>query len=414
VIGGVTADTNGQLNFAEDVEVFNPRTGEFRKVGSLSGGRAFHSTNLLRSFSWEGPFDVLILGGFSAKQGTAAAAVVLGTDKDLLPLLPGPDTEAAPGLVLRYYPWTEVVGPLKDSPKLLSRFFHSMIAFPDGQTAVAGGWSGYAGGKGVAATDLELLPQPRESVHEGPFPLVRARVGSMAAALSATKAVVFGGNLESTPEALLDEACETLEIQNNTVTAAPATIQTGSALSSLAFGALAFAGQLDNDPHLLLAGGLLIEKGHALKVNPAKTPYRVSEAQNSKVSVGTIEQGVPFTPVAFNASLALSLAGDVYLSGGCPTSCPGNAKLCGTPDVYHYSQGVLSKEAQLNFPRMGHVMTLLPGNLALISGGLDSNNGKITALSSVELLPLSDGGFALDPWSRNPAKLDTTQICPGD
>jgi hypothetical protein len=60
---------------------------------------------------------------------------------------------------------------------------------------------------------------------------------------------------------------------------------------------------------------------------------------------------------------------------------------------------------------MGHALALLGPGVLMASGGLDRANDRLSALASVELYPLSDGGYLGDRWARDAGKIDPARPC---
>ena len=398
IIGGLTAEAPGSMPATDrlwatgSVEVYDPRTGLFSQTKTgLQAGRAMHEALLLTT-SGPGPYDLLLIGGVTAKAGSATPVTGPGGP---LPVSPEQGVATAPSLLVRYYPWASPpqVQEMSGSPQLKDRVLPTLVTDSSGQTAVLGGVLGLNGTNLVTVDDFELFPTSGSSAHTGAYPLARGRVGAVAAPLSATELLLFGGNLGSAQASLQTEAAETITLDTSP-RAALSTVEKAaqSLVSSVAHATLSPYG----NGQLLLAGGLTVAPGKALSVRADKALLRLSKV-GTELRVSTLSAS-GFAPVAYHRATPLP-GGDVLLSGGMPTSCPGSVGTpCATTAAYTFLTATesLRTESPLKAPRMGHRATRLAHGAILLTGGLDHDGTRLRTHRSAELF----GPLKVDPFGR--------------
>ena len=401
IIGGLTAEppsgaTGGDKLWATDlVEVYDPRTGLFNKAAAgLSAGRAMHEVVLLTR-SGQGPYDLLLVGGVSSAPGSTAPVAAMGGP---MPVFPTTGTSTAPTVLLRYYPWTSPpqVQEMSGSPQLKYRVLPTLATTSSGETAIIGGAQGQGSGTVYTVDDFELLPTAGSTTHSGTYPLIRGRVGAVAAPLSTTQLLLFGGNVKSAATSLVQEAAETL-----TLGSAPK-----AALTSVEAAALALVSPVAHatlSPYgkgqLLLAGGLTVEAGKATTVKAAKTLLRLSLVA-SKLRVSEITAG-SFAGVAYHRATPLP-GGDLLITGGMPSTCSAGAP-CGSSAAYNFHTATegLRTEPAMAWPRMGHRATRMSDGAVLISGGLHHDGSRLLTHKSAELY----GPARIDPFNRKAGEM---------
>jgi hypothetical protein len=407
LVGGLTqpGQSGGTgLRIDHSIEVYEPRTGTFKRVGGdLPEGRAFHSATLLTSPA-AGPYDLMLVGGLAAPTTQPTEPVVkLGLAGDPLPLVPTAIAAQASSVVLRYFPWTDPpqVQQLKASPKLTGRIFHTQASTTGGQAVVLGGLDAISAGRLTTQDTLEVLTSDTKTEHDGPYALQRARVGAAAAPLGTDKLLVFGGNLDSSAGKQGAEAAEIVSLMPSPASAL-ATVEFGSAsrVKPVAFGSLTPLSGGD----LLLVGGLEVDQG------AAKTPRTTGTVQRlnlvgSSLRVTDVAAAI-FTPVAFHAAQTLR-SGEVLLTGGMSAvgTCPVGVA-CDRAYRYDPTGAQLKLIDTMRTGRLGHRVSQLAGDQLLLSGGLQITGTTLKALSAAELF--STAGEGGDPYGRVAGKASTS------
>ncbi|MBI5480709.1 MAG: hypothetical protein HY906_17760 [Deltaproteobacteria bacterium] len=388
VVGGVTheapsgAPAAGSFWLTGAIEVYDPGSGTFRTVaGEVPGGRALHTAVLLQSPGAAGPFDLLLMGGLTARTGGTEPALRVGGASDALPLVPGAGAAGATALVVRYYPWSEPpeVHIIPASPALAARALHA-AGVSQGQVVLAGGLADPAAGLAGATPDFEVLPEAGSSLHRGPFALQQARVGAVAAPLAADRMLVFGGNLGSADAAaVVTEAAEVITL-GDPPGSATATFEAGS-LDLVASAAHATLTPIDGG--LLLVGGLAVLPGTARATRPAPLGLRLTRVGDDVRIDEVLAEA--FEPVAYHAAAPLH-GGDVLVTGGAATDCP-VAALCPSDGAHRYSvtTGALARESWLVTARLAHSLTVRDDGSVLVAGGLGLDGASLTALADVEV-----------------------------
>jgi hypothetical protein len=152
IAGGVTCCDLGGEVLTDSAEVYDPGTGEFEPIGSMTTARAFHAATLLADGR------VLVTGGFVAVDGSMTASAEV------------------------YDPSTGRFSPA--GAMQVGRIVHAAILLTDGRVLVVGGLQ--------ASTATDVFDPTTDRWQPGPI-LEPAWASSTATLLRNGKVLVFGG-----------------------------------------------------------------------------------------------------------------------------------------------------------------------------------------------------------------------------
>ena len=398
-------------------EIYDPIERRFYPL-TITGilPRAFHEVMVLGTDG--AVIELLVVGGLGvagdpAVVGNIAALPAGGTAAPWLPV--GRDdammragTAALPAELLQYDPATRTVTRTEVAGGPAPRIFGTATqpgALPGSGLAVVGGTD--VNGADVTAHESVILADGTSGGAVGGQP----RIGATVTALSATEALIWGGDRS----ALLN-------------------VRAGDRLSSLDAAPVLGAGPADTSARnrafhaaarfgtgIAVAGGLPVN-GTSI-IDAPFTPFLQLVDANTFATAAVAAPDA--TPTAYPAATAL-LGGDVLVSGG---ASPG---VCGSTLTCPSAQSLrLRRDANMGMPvvvatgapglaRYGHRLTLLPDGTVLVSGGFSpaSEADRIRALRDAELFapheatddPIADLGYNRMPGDV--ARLGGTPAAP--
>ncbi len=413
IAGGLVADKNGagasstidltppaQLYTTGSLEIYEPLSQRFLVVnGALARRRAFHQAFLLPSPP-AGPYQILLLGGVTAKAGSPAieAGVWIRQAEIARPFLfsPHDTTEPAEAELLTYTPGAKgTPGSLttKTLPELPRAYFpNAASANGLGLIGLGGGAAYTSAYKGGSLVDDRGFPQPDVKPYfinlqkptEKPSyrgEVLPSLVGAAIAQLDDTSFLLVGGNMtngntetgEKVPAAGVSGAIA--PFKEGGLTAWHTLTPVGDALN----------------PAVLWAGGYLLDddvspatqriartlpRGADLKSKPDNLAAKALQFVDKNLVLRDVDTGATgsFSPAGYHEALRLG-DGTVLLVGGNSGAC-GEKPFCPSAQLVAYRWDTatlapkLSSSSALKIPRLGHRVTRLVDGTVMVTGGI--------------------------------------------
>ncbi len=403
LLGGLVGEAGGDSTafspsagayVSSAAEIYDPIERRFYSL-TITGllPRAFHEVVVL---GMEGAsIELLVVGGVGVggdpaaggnvavlpTGGTAAPWTSVAAD---LPMMRA-GTIALPPEILLYDPATRTVTRSELVGGPLARVFGTATlpgAAPGEGIAVVGGKT-MAGANELAHESVNIADGTSAGAVNG-----HPRLGATVTAISATEAVVWGGNL--TTLATDVRAGDRLSMLGGVPVLAVGPVMTGG--SNRAYHAAARLGS-----RVAVVGGLTVTGG---VVNDAGfTPF-VQLVDPSQLTASLVD--VPTaTPTAYPAAVALA-SGDVLISGGASPGVCATTLTCPSAQSIRLRRGAGMGPTPVStgapgLARYGHRLTELPDGSVLVSGGFSPavEADKIRALRDAELF--APQGAADDP-----------------
>ncbi len=327
------------------VELFEPTTRRWRRLGDLNSPRRQHTATLLPDKT------VLIAGGLNG-------STALNTSETYNPASKT---------------WT-LSGNLANA-----RRAHTATLLPNGRVFVAGG----SDGAGTALNTAELYDYTRRTwssapvaASSQPFVLVEARSNHTASLLPSGQVLLAGGLRGGA--ALF--GAELYEYANGFWSVTKNTVGTTSELSVL---------RASHSATLLPNGKVLVAGGQSLL---GTAPAALNSAELYDPDTGTWTATGSLNQARYNHTVTLLPNGRVLVVGGNTAT-----QILNSAELYDPATGAWTATPAPGVARTLHTATLLPNNLLLIVGGIGAN-GQRTA--SAQLYDPNNG--VNGSWSNAP------------
>lgn len=462
LVGGLAAsadsalsglDKTSQVAYATGtVDVYDPKTLEFRTLAQQVSPRAFHHAVLLPS-NPRGPYRVLLVGGITPdKAGSPVARLALS---QTLPFLVTPHESAKPARaeIVTYDPAASKLSEPRTLDGLPGAMFPA-AAEPTDALAIAGGGQSFTPRKSATepgAFTREALNFHRIGLKSGEDPsellpalaLDNTRVGHAMARLGPDTYLVVGGNMDGE----LNDHGESVSMGAGAPTPLQFTSDPTDQKMTSIWHTLTPIGISDADlvdDQATAHVGALWVGGFNLANDSPTLRYAATTPRPQEEAVVLVRSGTPGAPEQITTTLGtggvapghfrsagyhagIRLAdGSVLLSGGNIPDVVSNFRASGQVVVYTYDKtasqvSLAPLGRQLKTPRFGHRMTRLLDNTILITGGVTlvetTENGKDIRseqlVKEAEIFSPHLGSAVEDyPLSR-PPPLDTEQQAQG-
>ncbi len=374
IVGGTGTNSND----VAEVELFDPATGQFRIVATLSTPRSSHTAVRVTAPA-SGMEEVLIAGGKGPDGATTSVEILTynasqktATVRNAPPLAEARQNHSATrlhngqvlitgGTSVDYQPvasverWTGYAFTTDGQLNHPRREHHATL-LPTGQVLVAGGLDVHA----VAATELYTPGSGFRDIGN----LVTPRFYSAAVGLR-TGQVLYLGGFDTSEITVLKQA----ELYD------PFWAGVGPM----------HEGRQDHSATLLQDGRVLLAGGGDGGSGTRSTAELFDPATGTFTSVGMVE-------ARSKHAAAMLGNGAVLLAGGQNTG----TQFLASAEVFDPTAGSFSRTASLSSPRLGHTATALADGRVMIAGGFGPTVWASTEIYSLNAGP-SQGTFAAGP-----------------
>ncbi len=423
ILGGAVASASGaaQVTIADDTaalyatasaEIFDPQTGAFREV-SIPGllPRALHTAVVLTNAGPE--IRVALIGGLTVAGDSAETPVLVSAGETArFRLVAAEGALGAPVEILTYD---------LSSSRITRELLHSETFEPARRVLGSGSSTdtpearpvpllvgGWANATMAGAVDTFETLDPNTSQPVATEPLRAERFGATVTDLGDGSALLWGGQLDSAPSGLVQDAGELLlGLDTSSPTSSTLAFTGPVTPSPRAFHQAARAG----DGSVLVVGGFLIASdGRALAPSTIHA-QRLELGPVPELSDVAVAGGGAGVPAGYLGAVALA-DGDVLVCGGNPelghAGCPQDIAglVCSLPDVLRYrtSSSAFERAGDLIVGRYGHAITRLADGKVLITGGIHASGSALEVLADAELFdpreldddPIADLGPAIE------------------
>jgi hypothetical protein len=409
VAGGVTGfsdATRQQLAATEAIEVYDPRTRTFfvpqdRRPQKIP--RAFHQAIALPSAT-DGKFHIMLIGGITPAEGDASLSVA-GLRRAAEPLRVMPLDQALPAGVemVVFDPVARTIDSLAaETAGFAPRMFAAVTTEPGmlADLAIAGGIkkSGATFDPANAALSIDQADRNSGTLLSGGAmaALSEQRVGGSLTPLSATDALVFGGDMSAPATMEAAHSAEKLGgIGTASVTSTALLVPTTTSVVPTAF----HTATLLSDGSVAIIGGFQVQAGVAINTNDAAALQRIKPDAMNNLTATAVPLG-GFVGVGYHATLAVPDANALLVSGGSPAMSSQSCGLfCSSQGAYliDWTSMMIRSMHTLAVGRYGHEQSLLADGTVLVTGGMrrqpDKNDMSALLLDSVEVFNPHDASF---------------------